>query len=138
MVNLTRMQTLIGCERRLEKKILVTFARATKTTTTLTGMPRGANNHSQVEDGAIDLAELKAAYADALHELQQMKDELSPLLKSLDNPDEIAIMQLRYIDGHSPAEMEKAVPMSARSMFYHLKAAERKMCQMFPDQVTTY
>ena len=47
MVNLNRMRFLIGYEQRLRFDRLKKFARATKITTILTGMPRGSGTGNQ-------------------------------------------------------------------------------------------
>ena len=72
MINLTRMQTLIGVERRLHFRREKILASATRVTTVLTGMPRGSGGHDQVADGAIQVDEVKRAYRETLGELEQM------------------------------------------------------------------
>ena len=136
MVNLSRMRMLIGYERRLQFRYQKKLANATKITTVLTGMPRATGNHSQVEDGAIELAEVEEAYHDVFDELKAMRTELRQLIRGLDNPDDRGIMQLRYIDGWDVKDIPDAVHLSERAMFYHLAGAERKLIQMYPDKVT--
>ena len=135
MVNLTRMRVLISYERRLRFKYQKKLASATKVTTQLTGMPRGSGNHSQVEDGAIELAEVEEAYRELFDELKAMRGELDHLLKNMDNPDDIGIMRLRYIEGMNLMDIPEAVNLSERAMFYHLSGAERKLIRMYPDRV---
>ena len=136
MVNLSRMQMLIGCERRLKNRYRRKLADATRITSSITGMPRASGNHSKVEEGAIDLAELEEAYREVFNDLSVMRTELDKLLPSLDDQDDIGIMRLRYIEGHIPEEIPDIVCLSRRAMFYHLSGAERKLIQMFPDKVT--
>lgn len=136
MVNLSRMRVLIGYERRLRFRYQKKLANATKVTTVLTGMPRATGNHSQVEDGAIELAEVEEAYREMLEELKTMKAELEEMLKTLDNPDDIGIMRLRYIEGMELRMIPEAVNLSERAMFYHLSGAERKLMRMYPDRIT--
>ena len=137
MINLTRMQILIGVERRLRFRREKILSKATKVTTVLTGMPRGSGTHSQVEDGAIELyeADTETAYREALGALAAMRAELDEILPCLEDPDDIGIMRLRYIYGHSPEEIPDMVHLSPRAMFYHLAGAERKLTTMFPDKV---
>lgn len=135
MVNLSRMRMLIGYERRLKFRYQKKLASATKITTQLTGMPRGSGNHSQVETGAIELAEVEEAYREVLDELKVMRAELEQLLPSLDNPDDIGIMRLRYLDGCNIRDIPAAVCLSERAMFYHLSGAERKLISKYPDKV---
>ena len=136
MVNLSRMRVLISLERRLQFRYQKKLSSVTRITTQLTGMPRGSGNHSQVEDGAIDLAEVGEAYREVFDELKAMRDELDQMLKTLDDPDDIGIMRLRYIIGCDLEDIPDEVHLSRRAMFYHLSGAERKLMRMFPDRIT--
>lgn len=135
MVNLSRMRVLIDLERRLQFRYQKKFSSVTRITTQLTGMPHGSGNHSKVEDGAIELAEVEEAYREMFSDLQVMRDELEQLLPSLDNPDDIGIMRLRYIIGKCLEDIPAEVNLSRRAMFYHLAGAERKLARMYPDKV---
>ena len=136
MVNLTKMRILIRHEQRLMRRKDRIFANATKVTTVLTGMPHGGSgNKSQVETGAIELAEVEESYREVLSELNAMREELEKMLKQLDDPDVIGIMRLRYIVGHYPEEIPDLVNLSRRAMFYHLSGAEKKLMRLFPDKV---
>lgn len=137
MVNLTRMQVLIRHEQRLMRKRDRVFANATKVTTVITGMPRGGSGtQSQVENGAIELAEVEESYREVFDDLKKMRKELEEMLQELEDPDDIGIMRLRYIQGHYPEEIPGLVNLSRRSMFYHLSGAEKKLMRLFPDKVT--
>jgi hypothetical protein len=136
MVNLSRMRMLIGYERRIKFRYQKKLASATRITAQLTGMPRGSGNSSQVETGAIELAEVEEAYREVLDELKAMRVELEQLLPSLDNPDDIGIMRLRYLDGCNIRDIPAAVCLSERAMFYHLSGAERKLIAKYPEKVT--
>ena len=136
MVNLTKMRMLIRHEQRLMRRKDRIFANATKVTTVLTGMPHGGNgNKSQVETGAIELAEVEESYREVLDELNAMRKELEGMLVQLEDPDDIGIMRLRYIVGHYPEEIPDLVNLSRRAMFYHLSGAEKKLIRLFPDKV---
>ena len=136
MVNLTRMRILIKHEQRLMRKRERVFANATKVTTVLTGMPRGeSGTQSQVETGAIELAEVEEAYREVLSELEAMRKELDEMLPALKDADDIGIIRLRYIAGHNPEEIPDLVNLSRRAMFYHLSGAEKKLMRLFPDKV---
>ena len=136
MVNFSRMQVLIKHEQRLKRKRDRVFSNATKVTTVITGMPRATGNHSQVENGAIELAEVEESYREVFEDLEAMRTELKELLPSLDDPDDIGVMRLRYINGHYPEEIPDMINLSRRAMFYHLSGAERKLMRMYPDKVT--
>jgi len=136
MVNLTRMRMLIGYERRLKLKYQKKLSDATRITSQLTGMPRGSGNHSQTEEGAIELAEVTEAYREVFESLNAQRAELQQLLPALDNPDDIAIMRLRYMDGYNVQDIPYLIHLSERAMFYHLASAEKKLAQMFPEKVS--
>lgn len=137
MVNLTRMQVLIRHEQRLMRKRDRVFANATKVTTVITGMPRGGSGtQSQVENGAIELAEVEESYREVFNDLKKMRTELEEMLQELEDPDDIGIMRLRYIQGHYPEEIPELVNLSRRAMFYHLSGAEKKLMRLFPERVT--
>lgn len=136
MVNLSRMRTLIAYEQRLRFDRLKKLAKATKITTTITGMPHGSGTGNKIQDGAIELAEVEDAYREVLTELRSMREELEQLLPALDNPDDIGIMRLRYVDGKRLQDIPEAVCLSERAMYYHLSGAERKLVRMFPDRIT--
>ena len=137
MVNLTRMQVLIRHEQRLKRKRDRVFANATKVTSVITGLPRGGSGtQSQVENGAIELAEVEESYREVFNDLKKMRTELEEMLQGLEDPDDIGIMRLRYIQGHYPEEIPELVNLSRRAMFYHLSGAEKKLMRLFPDRVT--
>lgn len=138
MVNLERMRLLISIEHRLREKRAIKMSRATKITSSITGMPHAGGVHSQVEDGAIALAEVDEAYTEVYQDLSAMRGELAPLLIELDNPDDIAVMRYRYIMGIPLTEIPDMMHLSDRAMFYHLSNAERQLIRMYPDIVTLH
>lgn len=135
MISLSRMRTLIGYEQRLKWGYTRKLADATRITSVLTGMPRGSGNHSQVETGAIELSEVGRAYREVFEALEEMRAELDPLLSTLENSDDIAVMRLRYMDGYRPNEIPDTIFLSERSVYYHLNNAERQLITMHPDKV---
>jgi len=136
MVNLYRMRMLMSRKTvNLLWRIEQEQARATKVTTILTGMPRGSGGHDQVADGAIKITELKEVYSDTIAELEQMRQELLPLINTLDNVDLRAAMLLRYIKGNSPEEIADAIFLAARTIYRYLLRAENELCRRYPDKV---
>ena len=136
MVNLYRMRQLMRQTLKVQWKIEQEEAKATKITTVLTGMPHGDGGHDQVADGAINILTIKEAYHEVLNELQQMRAELSPLLDSLDNPDDRAVMRLRYEKGFSPEDIADAIHRTDRSIYYYLSRAEDQLVRKHPDKVS--
>jgi len=135
MVNLYQMRQLMRRTLKVQWKIEQEEAKATKTTTVITGMPHGGGGHDQVADGAISIMEIKAAYREVLDELQTMRDELDPLIDSLENPDDRAVMRLRYIKGFSPEDIAEAIHRTDRSIYYYLSRAEDQLARRYPGKV---
>jgi len=136
MVNLYRMRQLMRRTLKVQWKIEQEEAKATKITAVMTGMPHGGAGHDQVADGAISIVEIKAAYREVLAELESMRKELDPLISSLDNPDDRAVMRLRYINGFSPEDIAEAIHRTDRSIYYYLSRAEDQLTRKFPDKVS--
>lgn len=136
MVRLGRMRQLIRQIPPMAFDLNRAEATATKITATLTGMPRGTDNHSKVEDGAIMIAALRDAYDEACEELEAMQDELDPLISTLDNADWIAAMRLRYIMRFTPKEIGDSNYRVERTVFRYLRRAEARLIEMYPDRVS--
>lgn len=134
-INLFQMRRLIRETVKVQWRLEQEHAKATKITTVLTGMPRASGNHSQVEDGAIRLADLQEAYAEVLSDLHDMRAVLDPLIDELENADDRAVMRLRYIKGFSPEDIAEAIHRSDRSIYYYLSRAENEICRKHPDKV---
>ena len=134
-VNLFRMRKLIRDTMKLQWKIEQEHARATRITSSITGMPHTGTVHSQVESGAIQITEIMDAYREILDELQRMRDALDPLIDTLDNADDRAVMRLRYIKGYSPEDIADAIYRTNRSIYYYLARAEKQLVKMYPDQI---
>lgn len=135
MVILCRMRRLIDRLASVLWDIERAEANATKITATITGMPRGSGNNSKVESGAIRLTEVKAAYRETINELEQMKEELNPLIDTINDDDDRAAMRLRYIDWFDPERIAKARHRSIRSIYYYLSRGENELIRKYPDKV---
>ena len=135
MINLYRMRKLIRDTVKLQWRVEQEQSKATKITAVITGMPRGTDNHSKVEDGAIRLTDLQEAYDEVLGELERMRKELDPLLNDLSKADDRAVMRLRYMKGFSPEDIADAIHRTDRSIYYYLSRAENELVMMHPDKV---
>ena len=135
MVNLYRMRQLMRYTIKARWKVEKEIARATKITAVLTGMPHGGTGHDQVAEGAIKIDEVKAAYRETLGELEQMQRELDPLIDNLENPDDRAVMRLRYIECYSPEDIAEAIYRTDRSVYYYLSRAEDQLVRKHPGKV---
>lgn len=136
MVNLYRMRQLLRQTVKVQWRIEQEEARATKITTTLTGMPRGGAQHDQVQDGAIRIVELRDAYREIVDEITEDQAILNPLINALENADDRAVMRLRYIKGFSPEDIAEAIHRTDRSVYYYLSRAEDQLARKFPDVVS--
>ena len=136
MVNLYRMRKLIRDTVKLQWRVEQEQSKATKITTVLTGMPRASGNHSKVEDGAIRVAELTEAYSEVLTELSVMRQDLEPMISTLNNADDRAVMRLRYIKGFSAEDIAEAVHRTDRAIYYYLSRAEDELARKYPDKVS--
>ena len=135
MINLYRMRKLIRDTVKLQWRVEQEQSKATKITAVITGMPRGTDNHSNVEDGAIRLTDLQEAYDEVLGELERMRKELDPLLNDLSKADDRAVMRLRYMKGFSPEDIADAIHRTDRSIYYYLSRAENELVRLHADKV---
>ena len=136
MVDLYRMRQLIRQTVKVQWKLEQAEARATKVTSVMTGIPRSGGIHDHVQDGAIKLAELKDAYRETVSELERMRSELDPVVSSLENAGDRAVMRLRYIKGFSPEDIAEAIGKTDRSVYYYISRAEDQLARNHPDKVS--
>ena len=130
MIDLVKMRWLIRRVPKLLWDIEQKNAKATRITTAITGMPGGhGSSRSQTEEGAIMLAAAKDAYHEAIAELEAMRKELSPIIDTLEDPDEKAVARMRYIYGYDPDEITQAINYHPRTVYRKLKRAERKLLE---------
>ena len=121
---------------KIQWRIEREFAKATKITTVITGMPGSGNALSdKTGDGAVRMADLDTAYQETRSELARMRSELDPLITTLPNADDRAVMRLRYINGYSPEDIADGIYRCRRSIYYYLSRAERIISSTFPDKV---
>lgn len=124
-----RMRYLINRLPMARFRVDQAMARATKCTASLTGMPRGGGNGSQVENGAEMLLAAKSAYKAFREELEAMRWELAPYVDSLDDPLEKTSMRMRYMEGYSAREIAYKLAYSEQHVFRVLNAAEKKIAK---------
>lgn len=103
---------------------------ATKSTTVITGMPRGGGNHDQMADATIMLAAARDAYREVLSELESMQEKLSPMIDALEDPNERAVMRMRYLHRMSPDEIAGLIFRTDRMVYIYLNRAEKKIIRM--------
>ena len=127
MIDFYRMRFLINRLPAARFRVDKAIAKATKTTTIITGMPRGSGTGNQVEDGAILIEYARHALYSIVTELEGMRAELKPLIESLESPLQKNAMWMRYIEGHSVREIAYSLNYSEQHIFRILTIAEQKI-----------
>ena len=102
-------------------------AKATRCTASLTGMPRGGGNGSQVENGAELRDAALAALTEIKAELEGLRAEVRPMIEALRDPLEKTAAEMRYLDGCSVREIAYRINYSEQHIFRALQRAEEKM-----------
>ena len=127
MVDLKRMRYLIrrypmACLRAEQARI-----RAQKLTRTISDAPRGGVSMNSTEEGLlyrVEALERKKAIWD---ELCRMREELAPLVDTLESPLEVQCMRMRYLEGRSVREISYNLAYSEQHIFRVIGNAERKI-----------
>lgn len=127
MLDLRRMRFLINRLPAARFRVDKAMARATKTTTVLTGMPRGSGTGDQTADGAIMLQLARDALDRIETELTEMRAVLGPMIEQIENPLQKSAMRLRYMDGMSVREIAYSLNYSEQHIFRILQRAEQNI-----------
>lgn len=127
MLDLRRMRFLINRLPAARFRVDKAMARATKTTTILTGMPRGSGTGDQTADGAIMLQLARDALDRIETELAEMRAILGPMIEQIENPLQKSAMRLRYMDGMSVREIAYSLNYSEQHIFRILQRAEENI-----------
>lgn len=127
MLDLRRMRFLINRLPAARFRVDKAMARATKTTTVLTGMPRGFGTGDQTADGAIMLQLAREALDRIETELSEMRAILGPMIEQIENPLQKSAMRLRYMDGMSVREIAYSLNYSEQHIFRILQRAEQNI-----------
>ena len=85
--------------KRLQHKVSQLEAQATKTTTILTGMPRGGNADRDAVLAA--LADVTSDYREKIVRAERLEREVNEFIDSLPTRDCRMLLRLRYIEGMS-------------------------------------
>lgn len=112
---LSQMWELRKTARRLEEKIQMMEAQATRVTASLTGMPRGTGSGDGVTvlDALLDVKDL---YAQALARTYEKQKELEDFIDAMPHylPKEKMVLRLRYLDLLSWEQIMLELDYSAR------------------------
>ena len=134
MLDLRRMRFLINRLPAARFRVDKAMARATKTTTVLTGMPRGSGTGDQTADGAILLQLAREALDRIETELSEMRAELGPMIEQIDEPLQKSVMRLRYMDGMRVREIAYSLNYSEPHIFRILQRAEQNIVLIGKDE----
>lgn len=128
MVDLYRMRHLIrrypfACYRVEQARI-----RAQKLTRMISDEPRGGGGNS-TEEGILLYAAAKERKQAIADELTAMRQELAPCIDKLDDPLQLQVMRMRYLEGRSVREISYSLCYSEQHIFRVLHTAEQKVAK---------
>lgn len=129
LIDFERMRELIRQVPRQCFEIEKALSGAVGGTAGFDDMPRGSSKGDKLERDVIKLSEIRDAYIEAVCELERMRTDLRPMIATLDDPNERAVMRLRYLDGYSPDQIASDcnVGMARMTVYRYLRSAESKI-----------
>lgn len=130
MLDFYRMRFLINRLPTAEGNVAEAMSVATKTTTVLTGMPRGSGTGDQTGDGAVMLLLAQESLEKLRSELDAMRKELAPLIDQLEDDTYRKVIQLRYMDGLTVHQVALATTYSRSQTYVRLREAERAISEL--------
>ena len=135
-INLYRMRRMMRATEKITWRLEREKSKAERTTSCRTGMPGNRRNYSRVEEGAIRICELEDAFLDTVQALDRMRKELAPCIDALENPDDRAVMRLRYMKGFGAEQIAEGMYMTDRMVYYILARSEKQLAGRYPDRIT--
>ena len=127
MVDFQRIRALNQQKNDLGWRIIKMEARATKSTTTITGMPRGGGTGNRMEEIIVEIATIKESYIQICEELNTRKAELERAMSVIKNPMVSVSIRMRYIRGCKIREICETLNYSDRQVLRFLKQGEREI-----------
>lgn len=127
MVDFQRIRQLNQQKNDLGWRIIKMEARATKSTTTITGMPRSGSTGNRMEAIIVEIATIKEAYIGICEELNTRAEELEKAMKVISNPMVRVSIHMRYIRGCKIREICETLNYSDRQVIRFLKQGEREI-----------
>lgn len=134
MVNLSELSRNVQRAAGILEEIEQARMRATRTTSTLDGMPHTQKTRSKVEGAAVAIAYLEEKYADLLEEIRQAREELADMITALADPDQQAVLRLRYIKGYRPETIAAGINLCVRSVFTKLDQGKAELMRLYPGR----
>lgn len=127
MIDFQRIRMLQRQEEKLRWMIIRTETKATRTTTSLTGMPRGGGSGKQMENMVIEIATLKEKYMEISEELTDIRAELKSKIRYLKNPYQNLAIVLRYQKAETIQAICEIMNYSYRQVIRFLKCGEAEI-----------
>ena len=127
MVDFQRIRQLNQQKNDLGWRIIKMEARATKSTTTITGMPRSGGTGNRMEEIIVEIATIKEAYIGICDELNKMQADLEKAMKVISNPMVRVSVHMRYIRGCKIREICETLNYSDRQVIRFLKQGESEI-----------
>ena len=127
MVDFQRIRALNQQKNDLGWRIIKMEARATKSTTTITGMPRSGSAGNRMEEIIVEIATIKESYIQICEELNTRKAELEKEMSVIKNPMVSVSIRMRYIRGCKIREICETLNYSDRQVLRFLKQGEREI-----------
>ena len=129
MTDFVKMRELIRQEEHYRWAVERQMAKATRTTAPLSkaGVSGSGKTGSQVEEGAVMLAEIRGQYDEILSELESMRSELKTSIGKLRSQRQRldkTCLRMRYIQGIKVRKIAEALCYSEDYIFQRLKKAE--------------
>ena len=101
---------------------------ATRKTSIITGMPKGNNVSSQVENAVIKADTYKEKYDELCNELKQIYDSIKATSKKMLNEQESKVIESVYIKNKRMSEIAKEMNITERHVYRLKKQAIYKIC----------
>ena len=127
MIDFQMIRRMNKQQQDLGWRIIRAEARATRSTTTITGMPRSGNNGNKMENMIVEIATLKESYIEICEKLAEMKQEMEKKLTALKNPYVQVSMRMRYIKGMKIKDICETLSYSDRQVIRFLKQGEQEI-----------
>lgn len=127
MIDFQMIRRMNKQQQDLGWRIIRAEARATRSTTTITGMPRSGNNGNKMENMIVEIATLKESYIEICEKLAEMKQEMEKKLPALKNPYVQVSMRMRYIKGMKIKDICETLSYSDRQVIRFLKQGEQEI-----------
>ena len=127
MIDFQMIRRMNKQQQDLGWRIIRAEARATRSTTTITGMPRSGNNGNKMENMIVEIATLKESYIEICEKLAEMKKEMEKKLPALKNPYVQVSMRMRYIKGMKIKDICETLSYSDRQVIRFLKQGEQEI-----------